>query len=328
MGGERARPVPKRGRAERKEEKAVAQAGSLLDFPDVECSGFAPVSEDELAEQRRREGNRVVERRGRYWLEVSPGFYDGIHWLARHRPEDIGRPAALCWGYRAALAESAGGLPNATLPVHLLSGVRDYGLDSISSHYVRRDLKRFPKRGIRIVRLTDPRVLEEQGYAVMMSSRRRTGRREPAPSPSKYRDLAQQRLREPGWILLAGLTGDRLLGYQAAWAVGRTAYLHEHHVLTEAMNTKLSAALYFAAVRAFQRCQAIDEICAGLGMPEKEGLTTFKLRLGFDLVGVPSRVWMLPPAGALLRRFRPFKYYRLTGHGPPGRYEGDPDAST
>jgi hypothetical protein len=285
-------------------------------YRDAEEAVFTPLTERALAEQRVREGHRVVERRGRYWLQVSPGFYDGIHWLSRRRGHEIGRPAGVCWGYRAALVEEDAHRANAAMPMHLLRDVPEYCLEKVPSRHKRRELKAFAKTDIRLVHVTDAAIFRDQGYKVMMSSRERTGREGRTPSRKRYLAEMDQKAGREGWLVLAGVRDTELLGYMTCWGVESSAYMFELHVCTEAMTSDLSAALYFSCLQAFRRSGVIDEVCAGLEMPEKAGLGVFKSRLGFSLVDIPSRVWMMPPAAPVLRAWKPLKYHRLTGRRP------------
>jgi hypothetical protein len=48
-------------------------------------------------------------------------------------------------------------------------------------------------------------------------------------------------------------------------------------------------------------------------VPEDPGLCRHKDWLGLAVQRVPSRIRLLPGAGAVIRRRRPHAYYRLTG---------------
>jgi hypothetical protein len=58
-------------------------------------------------------------------------------------------------------------------------------------------------------------------------------------------------------------------------------------------------------------------------MPEKEGLTRYKNRLGFQLVRIPTRVWLLRLLSGYIRSRHPYQYYRFTGEEPRGVIDGD-----
>ena len=282
------------------------------DYPEASSASLAPLSEEMLATQRVREGRKVVLAHGRYWMEISPGLFDGIHWLSRRSPDEIRRPRGLCWGFRGALTDEYAAQATGSVPVHLMKGISGYSLASVPSKEIRRHLRAFPKQGVRIVHVNDPAVLSDQGYDVYCSWLSRTKHRAP-PSRATYLSEVKATVMAPGWMVLAGMADNRLLGYSVQWAVDRTAYLHELVVSTEAMEMHLSAALNFCCLEVFRDSGVIDEVCPGLHMPEQEGLSDFKSRQGFEVTQVPSIVWMQFLAAAIVRRRFPYKYYRFTG---------------
>jgi hypothetical protein len=177
---------------------------------------------------------------------------------------------------------------------------------------VRRYLRSIPALGIQIIHVTDARIFADQGYEVTMEWRRRLGLEAAAPDRTEYLAAVEQRINDVGWVVLAGMSGDQMLGYMTGWAVGPTAYLHENHVMTEALRLGLSDALDFAAIQVFIRA-GVTEVTSGVHIPEQPGWTTFKIRQGFPVVHLPTRVWMQRPAENLLRLGDPYRYYRLTG---------------
>lgn len=285
-------------------------------YPDASTATVAPLTEEQLAERRVREGETVVFSQDRHWIKVGPGLYDAIHWLSRRSDEEARPPVPRCLGFRTALSEEAAASANGTIPIHLLRNIHDWCVDTVPSERMRRYLKSFEKGEVRIVVVTDPAVFHDQGYEVMRSYRSRTGRAETIPTREKYLRSLEQRVSDPAWLVLAGMRGDTLLGYSTQWAVGRTAYLHSLVVSAEGLDARLSPALNFQAVQVYRGSGLIDEVSPGLHLPGKEGITDFKMRQGFELVRLPSRVWLNPVASSILRRFRPHKHYRFTGRAP------------
>jgi hypothetical protein len=112
------------------------------------------------------------------------------------------------------------------------------------------------------------------------------------------------------------MTGDKLLGYSTSWVVEGSVYIWEFHVSPEAFPLHLSTALWFETAQVYRRNGLAREICAGLAMPEKERLTDYKNRLGFRLVRIPARVWLLPVLSRYIRSRHPYQYYRFTGEEP------------
>lgn len=294
----------------------MTASSGRYDYPDASAARIVPLTEEQLAERLEHEGRTVVRSRGRLWIKVGPGMYDAIHWLSRRSGAEARPPAAPCLGYRAALSDEEAAAANGAIPLHVLSNVHECRLESVPSREIRRDLRAFEKGEVRIVVVTDTAVFHDQGFEVLRSCRSRTGRGDDMPSHTKYLRSVERRVGDTAWLILAGLRGDTLLGYSAQWAVGRTAYLHTLVVSDEGLDARLSPALNFAAVQVYRRSGLIDEVSAGMHLPAKEGISSFKIRQGFDLVRVPSRVWLHPLVSSYLRLFRPHKHYRFTGREP------------
>ena len=111
-------------------------------YPDASKAVIVPLSEEQLARRVAREGGKVRMVLGRYWLEVLPGLYDGIHWLSRHTVEEVSKPALLCWGYRAALHNAESLDANGAIPMHLITDVEAYDVGGLPSR-TRRELRQF-----------------------------------------------------------------------------------------------------------------------------------------------------------------------------------------
>jgi hypothetical protein len=272
-----------------------------------------PMSEEELADQRASLGSRVRAAHGRFWVELQRGFYEPVHQLARLGPEEARRPG-VCWGYRCALDDEGAGLADGSVPVHVLSGLSDFGWHRLPNDS-RRYLRKFPRLGISLVRVTDAALLEEQGYRVMLDWRKRVGVTDAPPGREEYLRQMRIRVSGPGWMTLAGLDRDRVLGYMSVWLVGATAYLQDSKVATDALPSRLGTALDHEALLALKRTGVATEVCAGLHTPELPQLTEYKVRHGFDVVHLPAVARMPRPIASLLRRFRPGVFYRLTGRG-------------
>jgi len=277
---------------------------------------LTPLSEEDLARRYMREGNKVIQAHGRWWLQTLPGLYDAVHWFARHTLEEAKRPTVFCWGYRAVLHEDLAASANGALPVQVITDVEGYDLDRLAGR-TQKDLARFERNDARIVWLDDPEILLEQGYDVMLSWIGRTRHRAPE-SRQTYLARMSRNAQDRTRLMLAGVRGDTLLGYVTSFIVDGTAYMSEIHLSTEALSCHLSTALWFETAQFYRRRGLAREICAGLMMPEKDGLTDYKARLGFDLVRLPTRVWLLPGLAGYAQKHYPAKYYRFTGTGLSG----------
>jgi len=290
-------------------------------YPDASKAVVVPLSEEQLARRLSSEGGKVRMVHGRYWLEVLPGLYDGVHWLSRHTAEEVRKPASLCWGYRAALHHTESDGANGAIPMHLITDVEAYDISGLPSR-TRRELRQFRRNDVRIVHINRPEVFRDQGYEVMCSWLARTRHRTAAPV-KRYLADAERNVLDPTRLVLAGMAGDKLLGYSTSWVVEGSVYIWEFHVSPEAFPLHLSTALWFETAQVYRRSGVAREICAGLAMPEKEGLTSYKNRLGFQLVRIPTRVWLLRLLSTYIRSRHPYQYYRFTGEEPRGGIDGE-----
>jgi Acetyltransferase (GNAT) family len=268
------------------------------------------LSEDELTAWRRAKGQRLVRLRGRWWEEVKPGFYQAIHWMARLRQDEVGRPTASCWGFRTTLHDEDAAAANGWLPVHLLSDLGSYDFDKIPSKF-RNKLRKCWKTN-EIVEVIEPTVLRDQGYAVRCSVHQRTGMWQP-PSKDEYVAGLDAYMGHPCRLVLAGLAEGRLRGYLDGFAVDGTAYIDHLYVHSDALQTEVGTGLVFEFVQACRRSRRVREIVYGLDVPSDRSLKQYKEKMGFPVARIPTRHWLLPPAGTCIRRWRPEVYYRLTG---------------
>ncbi len=283
---------------------------SDLQTRDVSEAVLTSMTEEEFANWRREQGAHVACHRGRYWEEIRPGFYQPIHWMARLSAEQATRPAPLSWGFRATLCEDEAAA-NGSMPVHLLSDVEDYDLQSLPSTR-RRHIRKCHKR-VKIVELTSPALLQEQGYEVLLSAVTRTGYGK-LPSRKDYLAGLADYITPGRRLVLAGLIGDKLGGYFTGYAVSGTAYMEDTIIATEALSTDMSSGLQFEFVQVCRRSGEIREIVSGQHSPEDSGLCAFKEEMGFPVKHVPTKVRMNPIMGKFIRWCRPHVYYRLTGH--------------
>jgi hypothetical protein len=242
------------------------------------------MSEEERAAWLRTKGARVVHRHGRHWRQLPKGFYQ----------------AALC-------EDSAA---QSSVPVHLLSDVLGYDEGRLSSN--RRYHLRKCRRRVEIVEVLDPSLLERQGYEVVLSAAERIGYFK-APSRARYLASLAKYVDPAHRLVLAGLLDGKLGGYLSGYAVDGTAYVERVHVATEALKSDVSLGLTYDFVQACRRSSEIREVVDSQHMPENPALGVFKESVGFPVVHVPTKVVMNPFAARVLRRRRPYAYYRLTG---------------
>ncbi|MBW4639638.1 MAG: hypothetical protein KME05_15675 [Gloeocapsa sp. UFS-A4-WI-NPMV-4B04] len=277
---------------------------------DTSEAVLTSMTEAEFADWRSQEGAHIVQHCGRYWQEVRPGFYQPLHLLARLSAEQATRPALLCWGFQAALCEDDQGAANASVPVHLLSDIENYDLSSLKKN-CRYDIRK-SRSQFKIVELTGPELLYEQGYEVFISATTRTGEPD-VRSRKKYLASLKNYVVPKRRLILAGLIGDKLCGYITGYAVDGIAYGDKLYMATEVLKTNINRVLLFEFAQACRRGK-ICEFFIGQHWREKPGLVEFKQGMGFSVKYLPTKVQMNPIIGQFIRRHRPHIYYRLTGH--------------
>lgn len=278
---------------------------------DVSEAGFAVLTERELAERRRKEGVRVLEHGGHYWEQVgAPGFFQPVNLLARLRPEEATRPTPLSWGYRAALAPEATGAANGKVPVVRLPDLASYELSSLSSN--RRNKLRKCQRLVRIVQLTGPALLVEQGYDVLIDALSRT-RHQKLPSRESYLSEVKKYFQGDHWCVLAGLVDGKLGGYLDGYVVDGIAYGWNAYYARWALPTNLSTGLVFEFAQLCRRLGNIHTLVGGLESREAPKLSQFKNDMGFVVEHIPIKWEMNRLAQTFIRWRRPHSYYRLTG---------------
>ncbi len=277
---------------------------------DVSQALIVSITEEELANRLVQQGKVVICHQGFYWEQTIPGFYQPIHLMSGLSVKSATRPTPFCWGFRAALCKDDTAIANGAIPIHLLSNVEDYDLQSLSSN--RRSHLRKCSRMVKIVELTDSQILHEQGYEVFASAVKRTGY-------GKIKNyLAQIANIDFGYCLvIAGLIDGKLGGYLVGYAINEIAYIHEVNISTEALSTCISTGLHFEFVQACRRSDKIRAVVHGLHAKEDEALCVFKAGMGFPVNSIPAKVQINPIIGKFIRWRYPYKYYRLTGWDCP-----------
>jgi len=269
------------------------------------------VTEAELARHRSEEGVRVIPHCGHFWEEAgAPGFFQPVHLLARLTPEEATRPTPLSWGYRAALTPEGAQAANGQVPIVRLKDLAGYDASSLSAN--RRSKLRKCQRRVRVVQLTGPEFLVEQGHALVVDALSRTGHRK---LPSREAFLAEMRRYFQGrhWCVLAGLVEGRLGGFLTGYAVDGIAYGGSAYYATWALPTNISTGLIFEFAQACRRSGNVQMLVGGLHSREVPQLSQFKDDMGFVVDPIPSRWDMNVLAQAFIRWRRPHAYYRLTG---------------
>jgi hypothetical protein len=281
---------------------------------EVSAASLSAGDEESLAMSLRRAGRSVIAHRGRYWIEAPRGFYQPIHWMSRLRAAEVTQPRRIGWGYRATLSdEDCATYGNAALPVHLLTDVPGYTLETRPSRH-RRDLRVCARRAT-IVELTGPQLLREQGLEVKQSAVRRTGYGS-ADSRELYLADLDHFFVHDSQLVLAGIVDGRLGGYLTGTLVGESAYIDNVWIATEALRSAIGTGMVFEFVQACRRAGGVREVVFGLHSIEDPSLGAFKERVGFPVTRVRAKARINRLVAAVLRRRQPHVYYRLTGIRP------------
>jgi hypothetical protein len=280
---------------------------------DLSGMPLEAATEKAMASWLTKHGTTVVNQRGRYWRASHGGVFQPVHWMARLKSEEIRKPTPWCWGYRATLDDSAAALANAALPVHFYGCCE--GLDaSCLSKKKRHNLKICQKK-VEIRPVDNLDLLVEEGYPLYLSAHARTGYGSQLSRAAFESHMA--RYFDAGFVsVLGGFLDDRLGGYLISFCVEKTAYLDTLVLGTEDRVCQIGTGLKFAFLKYLGgRPGLVTEVIDGLHARENEGLCTYKERMGFKIVRVPSRVWFMPGTDKALQFCWPDKYYRLTGRG-------------
>lgn len=268
-------------------------------------------TESELAAWLARHGTAVVYNHGRYWMASHGGFYQPVHWMARLQPDEVQKPTAWCWGYRATLEDAAVASANAALPVHFFDRLAGFDAGCLSKN--KRNTLRTCQNNVEIRPVKDLEILADQGYSLFLSSFDRTGYGRQKSRAAYRREMA--RYFDAGFVsVLGGFLGGRLGGYLISFCVGKTAYLDTLVVGTAERPYQIGTGLKYAFIKYWaDRGGPVTEIIDGLHARENLGLCRYKEKMGFKIVRVPSRVWFMPGAEKILRMRWPHKHYRITG---------------
>ena len=277
---------------------------------DWRAARLAMMTEAGVAEWLASDGVRVVEHNGRYWQEVVPGFFQPVHYLARFEAEALGGPRRLCWGRRAVLVDRDAARANAVLPVHVLPDLASYGLQRLDGR--RRNAINKALRKVEPVVLATPGLLLAQGSAVIAEAAARNHHNRPV-TKAPFDSWARALFKQPGPLVVAMLEADRLLAFSITFAVDGTAYFQQHFVGHAGRSLNLDRLCFHVSALIAKATPEVATLVNGLHTPENAGLADFKQSQGLVVRAYPSLTVINPLATALIRRFRPNQYYRLTG---------------
>lgn len=278
---------------------------------DVAEASLVGLTEQVFATWLTKRGRKVIRHKGRYWLETYPGFYSATHPMAKMCAQEATRPETFCWGFRTSLCDGDAEKANGNIPLHLLTDIDSYTLQSRSPRC--RNKIRNLRKQVHIVELHKPDLLLDQGYDVLCSAhaRNRYGR---VPRRIDYQKNVEKYYDSGAGLVVGGLVDGKLGGYLTSYAVGKTAYVDELLLDSQYLRTNISLGLFFDWMQICRRSEPISEVVHGLHAREAPGLCRYKGEQGLSVVHIPVRIWFAPLAERIVKHLRPHAYYRLTGH--------------
>ena len=281
----------------------------LQNAVDASATTLCSTSEGDLALKLREKGAPVVELRGRYWKRFNQWFLEPIHAAARLTLQEATLPRISYLGYRAALVEPTEHA-NGRLHLYALNDVSNFGLHRLKPR--RRTQVRKCGETLEFVRLTEPSLVEEQGYSVVLSGLARTRHASP-PEKTAYLRNSTRFIADPANLFLAALAGDRMVAYLTGYAVDGIAYHKITYVSEEGLKHSAGAGLIHQFFEICSRSPGVEKVVSGLCTPDNPGLARFKKEMGFEAEALPTKVWLNPLVGFVLRKRRPYAYRRWLG---------------
>ncbi|MDQ1539002.1 MAG: hypothetical protein QOE58_3395, partial [Actinomycetota bacterium] len=271
--------------------------------------GVRVLTEAELAGWLRERGGRIVLSNGRYWRDHW-GFYRLLHFTSTIPASRLSRPGPGCWAYQALLPESDAQVANSSYSVHLIRDLAAFDQRALS-HNARKELGRC-QANLQVVRVSDPDLLRAQGWAVFSQNAHRLNRGGNV-TKDEYLAGVDALVQDTRRLILGAMDGDRLLGYITTFAVEDTAYTVDTYHSDEALSRHFSGFLPYEAAQVYRRSGLVKQLCAGVPVPERMGISDYKNRWGMPVVQLPARFWSPKPLQSLLRVARPVAYSRATG---------------
>ena len=285
--------------------------------------GVRVLTERELAGWQHEGGRRIVLRNGRYWWDHW-GFYRLLHFTATIPADRLTRPGALCWAYQALLPESDAHKANSSYLLHLIRDLSTFDQAALSGN-ARKELRRC-EADLRVVRVNDPDLLRDQGWAVFSQNAQRLDRGAEVTEEA-YLAGVDDLVGDTRRLILGAMDGDKLLAYITTYAVEDTVYTAETYHSDEALSRRMSGYLPYETAQVYRRSGLVKQLCAGPPLPERMGISDYKKRWGMPIVQMPARFWSPKPIQAALKVVRPVAYYRATGLPMPSKFTGRPEPS-
>jgi hypothetical protein len=269
-----------------------------------------PASEHLVSIWKKKIGRRIQKSNDRYWERIAPGFY---------QPVCVGLPSSIerayfqrpALGWRIALFATDAQYSNGSIPAYVRRDIVGFSLDDLPTAR-RRNAVRKGLNSAKFRLLSDPAILLEQGYSILVSTLLRT-RHLPVPSLRQYRTEVEALFDKWHLVIAAFLDKEMLAGYIDGYSVDGTGYCENIVIAPRARSLCIGSALLFQLMQALGTSGHTTRMINGLHSQEKHSLDFFKKDFGFEVVQLPSLVHLSWPADAILSQLSPNKFYRFTG---------------
>jgi hypothetical protein len=277
-------------------------------------------SEEVYARERRSLGFNIFYHEGRYWEVVTKGFLRPVNYL---KPlENVLVPKEIItsykaqklfnfkWGLQYVVNSSDLAYSNSSIPAHVLNDVKSFSISSLSSKE-RAKIRRASKKAY-VTQLTADNININDAYEVYVSAMERT-RFSKGKSKEDFSSSFKKFISSSYRLVLGAFIDQKLSGYISAFTIDDYAYGEEVFIGSLGKSADAHRLLMFEITQAVASNNSIKLFFIGQHWRERQGITDFKIALGFPVVSVPTYTYINPIVTFGLKKFLPHKYYRLSG---------------
>ena len=265
------------------------------------------MTEEGFARQEVAIGAKVYFNQGVWWREMKPFYCWPLHLLHTINRGESKPPAIHSLiGYEHPVPEKD--QANAVLPVIMMRNLRQYSIAGLSAkkrNQVRRGIGSFTIKPIdNIISLL------EDGYYVNLSALRRQrwgGDRSHYSVRRKWVDGVEMTFGLPGRENWGAFMDGRLVAYLRAYQIDRVAYIYSMMSHSDYLSQYPNDGLIHKFLLACQQEGTTDKVVFGLKCA-KQSLNDYKMKFGFEEVGLP--VWRhLNPVVKVVARHTRYRHY-------------------
>lgn len=277
----------------------------------VAAANWARLSVAEYANFERAHGAKIVQVGEIYWRQVRPFFFRPLLPYRTYRPGAVRQPGwAALGGYQHAVP--AGETANSRLKLRMFDKPQEYVPASLDRK--RRHLLEFAATEFTVRLITDVTEFKAQALPVFQSFYERTHYWYKAERryPAGFDRWADTLFQTPKLIVLGGYRNGVLGGVSVSLLVEDTLVYLVSFCSSTGLRMHLADLLLHSLRTAAAGSPGVARVFAGMESRER-GLDEFFERRGARLVALPATCRLNPIAGAILQRFLPQQYVRLTG---------------